>query len=95
MSTGNPVPRTDSTNPEPVKLRPVTYALNAVIPVGQQPAQLSIAKWVALSANSITMDPVKLMGQCVKDDINLVAPEQRIGEQLVIPEGMYGHCPGY
>ena len=38
--------------------------------------------------------PVELVGHRTKDAIQLSAPEQRFGEYLVIPEGLYAHRPG-
>ena len=34
------------------------------------------------------------MGQRTKAAIQLAAPEQRFGEHLIIPEGLYAHKPG-
>ena len=53
-----------------------------------------MAKQVALPACSITMVPVKLLSQHIKAAIHLAAPEQRFGEYLIIPEGLYDHWPG-
>ncbi len=40
------------------------------------------------------MIPVKLLGQHVKAAVHLAASEQGFGEYLVIPKGLYDHCPG-
>ena len=78
---------------EPVKLRPAMHVLHAVTPTGGPEARLVTAKRIALPAKSITAVPVRLLGQHAKAAIHLAAPEQRIGEDLVIPEGLYSR-PG-
>ena len=71
-----------------------TYKLNAVTPANGQPPKLRTAKRVALPGRSIMAVPVELVGHRTKDSIQLSAPEQRFGECLVIPEGLYVHWPG-
>ena len=53
-----------------------------------------MAKRVALPARSITLVTVQLLGWHVKAAIHLAALEQRFGEDLIIPEGLYDHRPG-
>ena len=43
---------------------------------------------VVLPAKSITIVSVRLLGQQVKNDINLTAQKQRFGKHLVVPEGL-------
>ncbi len=79
---------------EPVKLSPATYTLNAVTDATSPPAGFTVAKQVALPARSITMVPVQIQGAPNANAKHVLAPEQRFGENLVVPEGLYDQCLG-
>jgi transposase InsO family protein/dUTPase len=79
---------------EPVKSRPAVYELNAMSDATSPPTELIVAKRVALPARSITMVPVRVEGTPVTNASHILTPEQRFGEHLIIPEGLYDQRPG-